>query len=496
MSTAEALSRVDLITKINTQQIRKDWYRTERLRRIYGEDPVAWANDFLDFGEAGGLAEYQEETLTNLAVHHREATRAPRGAGKTAPAAIAVHWFANTFDGLDWKVVTTAGGWRQLIKFLWPEIHKWARAIDFQKLGRPRYTNLELQVMSLKLNTGEAFGVASDNPDLIEGAHAENLLTIVDEAKAVPAKSWDAIEGYFSDPGHKLILALSVPGEPAGRFHEIHARAPGYEEWHTTHVTTERALKAGRITQEWVDARGKQWGEDSPLYRTYVKAEFAGSEDAAIPLGWIEAAMARWEEEKTHVLTQIGVDVADTGEDQTVIAKLYGTRVGRLAYHDEKGAVGEGLEATVGHVWKATGYGAAKIPVVIDSIGVGAGVVGQLRTKGAEVVGFNASEATDWTDESGELRFVNKRSAAWWNLRELLHPDNPTPISLPPDDLLLGDLASPKWLSITSGGRQRLEPKVDIKRRLGRSPDSGDTVVMLFWTDPVEVITQIEWGAV
>ncbi len=488
--TVEAPRRREVITELNSRMLRKVFVRTEQLRKTYAEDPVAWVHDFIPSFD---LVEYQAEILDSLARTHRVATRAPRGAGKTAPASLATLWFANTFDGLDWKVVATAGGWRQLIKFLWPEIHKWARAIDFEKLGRPRYTNLELQGMSLKLTTGEAFGVASDNPDLIEGAHAENLLTIIDEAKAVPAKSWDAIEGYFSDPGHKLVLALSVPGEPAGRFHEIHSRKPGYEEWTSIHVTTERALAAGRIEQDWVDARGRQWGEDSPLYRTYVKAEFAGSEDAAIPLAWIEAAQGRWTEEQTAPLIQIGVDVADTGEDQTVIGKLHGTRVAELEYHDERGAVGEGVQATVGHVWKATGFGAATVPVVVDSIGVGAGVVGQLREKGVNVVGFNAGEATDWTDESTELRFVNKRSAAWWNLREILHPDNPTPISLPPDELLVGDLASPKWLPVTSGGKVRLEPKADIKKRLGRSPDSGDTLAMLFWTDPLNLKEQIPW---
>ncbi len=486
----EAPHRRKVLTELNTKRARTYFLRTEKLRKVYADDPVAWVHDFIPAFE---LTEYQEETLEKLALDHRVAIRAPRGAGKTAPASAATLWFANTFDGLDWKVVATAGGWRQLIKFLWPEIHKWARHIDFEKLGRPRYTNLELQGMSLKLSTGEAFGVASDNPDLIEGAHAENLLTIVDEAKAVPAKSWDAIEGYFSDPGHKLVLALSVPGEPAGRFHEIHSRAPGYEEWTAIHVTKERALKAGRITQDWVEKRAKQWGEDSPLYRTYVKAEFAGSEDAAIPLAWIEAAQERWEDDLRSVLSSLGVDVADTGEDQTVIAKLYGTQVAELEYHNETGAVGEGVQATVGHVWKATGYGAAQIPVTVDSIGVGAGVVGQLREKGANVVGFNAGESTDWTDESLELRFVNKRSAAWWNLREILHPDNPTPIALPPDELLVGDLASPKWLPITSGGKLRLEPKADIKKRLGRSPDSGDAVAMLFWVDPVSIKEQIPW---
>lgn len=489
----EKRAQLERARRIQSLYTVRDMRRTEQLRRTYAEDPVAWLHDFIDFGDEGGLSEYQEETLSAIPRERRVATRAPRGAGKTAPAAQAVLWFANVYDGTDWKAVTTAGGWRQLIKFLWPEIHKWSRAIRWDKLDRRPYTNLELQTISLKLSTGEAFAVASDNPDLIEGAHAENLLAIVDEAKAVPSKSWDAIEGYFSDPGLKMALAISVPGEAAGRFYEIHSRAPGYEDWFPIHVTTERAIEAGRITEDWVEARRNQWGEDSPLFRTYVRAEFAGSEDGAIPLSWVEAAVARWDPDYRAPLVQLGVDVADTGEDQTVIAKLHGSQVGELEYHDERGAVGEGIQATVGHVWKALGRGKAKVPVVVDSIGVGAGAVGQLREKGVEVVGFNASEGTKATDSSGEIEFVNKRSAAWWNMRELLHPDNPDPIALPPDDRLMGDLTSPKWLPITSGGKLRLEPKDEIRKRIGRSTDSGDAVVMLFWKEPKR--DSPAWGA-
>lgn len=468
--------------------------RSEQIRDQYAEDPTAWIHDFIRFPEGQGPTEYQEEKLSALAVHRRVADREPRGAGKTAPAAWVVLWFANTFEGTDWKIVTTAGAWRQLTKYLWPEIHKWARLLDWTRLGRSPYSKYELQTQALKLSTGEAFAVASTDPDLIEGAHAENLLTIVDEAKAVPAKSWDAIEGYFSDPGFKLVLAQSVPGEAAGRFYEIHSKQAGYEDWHTIHVTPERALAAGRITEEWVEARRNQWGEDSPMYRTYVKAEFAGAEDGAIPLSWVEAAIGRWEETPKKKLRQISVDVADTGEDQTVIARLYGRFVDTLEYHDERGAVGEGIQATVGHAWKALGHGKSSRPIVIDSIGVGAGVVGQLREKvneagsKAEVLAFNASESTKATDSSGELEFTNKRAAAWWNMRELLHPDNPDPIALPPDDRLMGDLTSPKWLPITSSGKLRLESKDDIRKRLGRSTDAGDAVVMLFWKEPKVVI--------
>ena len=90
---------------------------------------------------------------------------------------------------------------------------------------------------------------------------------------------------------------------------------------------------------------------------------------------------------------------------------------------------------------------------------------------------FNAGERTDMLDSSMELGFADKRSASWWNLREKLLDGK---IALPPDDKLTGDLTAPKW-NIISSGKIKVESKDSIKKRLGRSTDDGDAVVMVFW---------------
>lgn len=132
----------------------------------------------------------------------------------------------------------------------------------------------------------------------------------------------------------------------------------------------------------------------------------------------------------------------------------------------------------------------------MDSVGVGAGVVSRLREMqgtgeiqrvGVEIVAFGAGEGTAATDSSGELGFVNKRSAAWWRLRELLDPESPDPIAIPDDDGLVGDLTAPRW-RVMSAGRIAVESKDDIKKRLKRSTDKGDAVVMAFWEDAGEGI--------
>jgi hypothetical protein len=117
----------------------------------------------------------------------------------------------------------------------------------------------------------------------------------------------------------------------------------------------------------------------------------------------------------------------------------------------------------------------------IDVIGIGAGVYDRAREAEGwkikeRVLAFNASERTDLKDSSGELGFVNLRSAAWWNLRELLQLDE---IDLPPDDELTGELVAPKW-KVQSGGKIQVEGKDEIKKRIGRSTNYADTVIQVF----------------
>src|ERR1044072_1084346 len=431
--------------------------------------------------------EYQLGVMDALVEHRRVCVRGPHGLGKTAEAAWIGLWVALTRDakGDDWKVPTTASVWRQLEKFLWPEIHKWAGKLDWEKVGRkPFKKGDDLLDMSIKLRTGEAFAVASDDPGKIEGADADQLLYIYDESKIVPAGTFDASEGAFSGAGEDadveaFALASSTPGEPNGRFHDIQTRKPGDEDGHVIAVTKEEVVAAGRMSEEWAANRKRQWGEESAVYQNRVLGKFASSEeDVVIPLSWVEAAQERWKkhEEEGQVLealSQVGCDIARSGKDKTVFALRNGRVLSELRRYTRQSTMASagGIEGIL--------KGTDATPFV-DVIGIGAGVVDRLREKGYETEAFNASARTAMVDESGELGFTNCRSASWWNLRQLLDPDSDWDIMLPPDDLLTGDLTSPHY-RVMSGGKIQVESKEDIIKRLGRSTDDGDAVVMAFW---------------
>ena len=209
----------------------------EGFRATYRADPVAFVHDCFRWRGDEGPAPYQEEILAAAPERRRIAVRGPHGLGKTALASWFVLWFALTRDGDDWKIPTTASAWRQLTHYLWPEIRKWARLLRWDRIDRSTFDyRTELLQRNLKLSTGEAFALASDQPALIEGARADSLAYVFDESKSIPAAVFDAAEGAFSgvgeDTGNEAFaLAISTPGEPRGRFYDIHARRPGTEDW-------------------------------------------------------------------------------------------------------------------------------------------------------------------------------------------------------------------------------------------------------------------------
>lgn len=463
----------------------------------YVNDPVAFVRDFVVFkpkpGEPVGLAPYQEECLAELPIRKRVAIRGPHGLGKTTDSALAILWFALTRDaeGDDWKIATTASKWIQLTDFLWPEIHKWSKALRWDLMGRPPFdSHHELILRHLHLTHGSAFAASPDEPAAIEGAHADRILYILDEAKTISAGTFDAIEGAFAGGGEStgmeaLALCISTPGAPVGRFYQIHARERGYEDWWVRHVTLAEAIKAKRVSQEWADARARQWGVGSAVYQNRVLGEFAtDATDAVIPLAWIEEAMLRWPATEPNGPVIFACDMAGEGEggDETIICVKSGDWIGEMVSLPRANPMQIAGELAVR--LRANPGSRATVDILPD----GAGVVSRLREDGLNADAFVAGAGDTSTDESGELRFANRRSAGWWNLRSLLDPrPEPHPITgewrstcklaLPRDDVLLGDLVSPTH-KMTSGGRIQVEGKDTIRQRLHRSTDRGDALMM------------------
>jgi hypothetical protein len=213
--------------------------------------------------------------------------------------------------------------------------------------------------------------------------------------------------------------------------------------------------------------------------RTMVKeGDFTiGTKDdkwQAIPTLWVLQAMERWRNtpKPNLLLRAIGCDPSRGGNDETAIAKLYGSWVDEIiAYPGNEMADGP----TVGD--KVIEHMETNAPIFIDGIGIGSSAYDYLkRLPNVSVTAIINSEGSAETSANGIYGYKNIRAASYWKLREALDPASGQNICLPDNRKLRVDLCTPHYK--VRSGKIVIEPKEDIVKRTGRSPDYGDAVVM------------------
>lgn len=215
------------------------------------------------------------------------------------------------------------------------------------------------------------------------------------------------------------------------------------------------------------------------LRRVYKEGDFTlglrDDEWQVIPTAWIEAAVQRWTDRppQGYAMTAMAVDVAPGGGDKRVISCRYGGWFAQLDAAREADKDGRLTAAAVVKLRRDN------CPVVVDlGGGWGGDAAIALKDNGIVVVTYMGLDPSTGTTRDGKLRFVNKRAESIWKFREALDPaqEGGSVIALPPDPELKGDLASFRWVLKPNG--IQIESKEDIKKRIGRSPDRGEAVVM------------------
>lgn len=234
-----------------------------------------------------------------------------------------------------------------------------------------------------------------------------------------------------------------------------------------------------------------------PLRSQLLHGDFSTGQvdtaNQAIPTEWLSLAQQRWRETPPLGIPMcaIGVDVAQGGVDQTVIAKRHDGWFAPLeAIPGVETPSGQDVAGRV----MAKRYDGA---VVIVDLGGGWGgdALSHMTKNGVDAIGYMGIKESVRRTRDGQLRFANIRTEAYWRLREALDPyqQGGSPIALPLDRELLADLAAPTFEVRSGKGGMviHLEPKDKLVKRLGRSPDKGDAVVMC-WFSGAKAITDAE----
>jgi hypothetical protein len=277
---------------------------------------------------------------------------------------------------------------------------------------------------------------------------------------------------------------------PGSLWNRISISAYDSPKWTGEYVPDELAELL--IDREWVDEKRDEWGEDNPIFRAKVLGEFTTDDPGKVVRASdvaacrLEAYTPRTKQELQPV--ELGVDVGGGG-DETVIRERRGIVAGReWRINSDDPAT---LAPFVLQAIRESGAGKAKV----DIIGVGRGLVGELRNlryAGAhdcEVVGVNVSEKS-----RNPETFENLRAEMWWMARELSQKREWDLSQMANGDTTVAQLLEPGW-ALNKRGRIQVEKKEDVIKRLRRSPDNADALILAFYVPPAGFGEAQDWLA-
>lgn len=165
----------------------------------------------------------------------------------------------------------------------------------------------------------------------------------------------------------------------------------------------------------------------------------------------------------------VGVDPARFGDDSTAICFRRGRQAYQIKAYKKKNVV------EIANIVTAIINEKKPVRVNIDVGGLGAGLYDILEDRGyrdrIRAINFG-SKAQD------QEKYGNRRAEMWNRVNEWLNADMPVSL-IDEDGLLMSDLTAPEK-KFDGLGRLLLEPKDEIKKRIGRSTDVGDALALTF----------------
>ncbi|MCD8313433.1 MAG: hypothetical protein LUC24_04665 [Bacteroidales bacterium] len=487
---------------------------------------AAWRNDWCLFAREAfdvTLDPEQEAILRSVQTNPRTSVASGTARGKDFVAAVAALCFLYLTpkwrgDALveNTKVALTAPTDRQVKNIMMPEISRLYSRAEARGFALP---GGRLNAYDVRTCSSEWFltGFKADehNHEAWSGFHAVNTMFVVTEASGISEDIFAAIEGNLQ--GNSRILLVFNPNVPTG----YAARSQKGDRWArfrlssltAPNVVQRRTVIPGQVDYGWVLDKIANWcapissGEVSPemddfefegrwyrpedLFRAKVLGKFPKvGEDSLIPQQWLDMAHSRWEaaggvDPESAEPRMLGVDVAGMGRDCSCLVERHGDWVDRIFTYNSGG--GADHMRIAGMVHERRKGRRRDMRVSVDTIGEGAGVYSRLLETDDPrmIISCKYSEAArrgdrPLTDATGQYQFLNMRAWLFWAMRDWLNPKNGSGAMLPPDPRLDEEATEIRW-SFRSDGRICIEPKEDIRKRLGRSPDRFDALANTFY---------------
>jgi phage terminase large subunit len=424
------------------------------VRELFGVTPDAW----------------QDEALQAFPSSPRLALKACKGPGKTAVLA----WIGWNFlltrphprcgatsisgDNLKANLWTELALWRSKSKLLDAAFEQTATAIFAR--DHPETWKLEARTWARDANQ-EQIGRA------LAGLHAPYVLWLLDESGGYPEAILPTAEAIFSgSPEEAHVVQAGNPLQLAGPLYRACNIARAL--WKVIEITgdPDSPKRSPRIPIEYAREQIRQYGRDNPFVLVNIFGEFPPSAlNALLGIEEVLAAQRRQilPQDVAHAARILGVDVARFGDDSSVIFPRQGLAALKpLQLRNLDASTGAGA---VARKWLDFGADAC---FVDESGGYGAGWIDCLRQLGHAPIGIQ------FAGEPSDRRYLNKRAEMYFEMAAWVKSGG----ALPDVPEMVAELTQTTYTF--KGDRLMLEPKEQVKVKLGRSPDYSDALALTF----------------
>lgn len=426
----------------------------EQMER-WRNDPVNWVRRVMRVEPTA----QQAKILTSYAKPgSKTSVTSGHGIGKSTALAWAILHHVSLF--FPSKTPCTAPTAHQLKDILWAEVGAWRSKMHPWFKDQLEITSDRLWV---KGHEETQFAVARtarpENPEALQGFHADHLLFVVDEASGVVDAVYQPMEGALSTQGARAILA-SNPTQTSGYFFQTQNRNK-----HLWTCFQFSSLESPLVDEKYGREMAEKYGEDSDIYKVRVLGGFPNASiNQLIPRNVVEDARKRKMREDQFRFAPIvlGVDVAWEGDDRSACFMRQGLHSQLLGqWRNVDNITLAGLIAQFEDRHRAD--------AVFVDVGWGTGVIDCLRSLKRNPIPINFGGSPI----GGE--YVNKRTEMWCLLREWLAEGG----QIPDNQDLEEDLVGPQYF-FTMKGKRELEAKRDMKKRGLPSPDLADALALTF----------------
>lgn len=433
----------------------------------YRDNPILFAKEVIGID----LTEQQSRALDRLANGKRKiAVKSGHGTGKSCLEAIAILWFLTTRPLS--RVVMTAPSARQLYDVLMAEVRQWYLQSMLAEFDLFRFTRDNIRINK---ESHEAIWFATcvsvSNPENISGMHAENILAVVDEGAGVDDEIFVRLEGTLTTKG-SYIITCGNPSFTNGYFYDIfHKYQDSYD------LLTFNCEESPNVKQDWIESMREKYGEDSNIYKVRVLGEFAPlNEDVIIRREDLQAAIGRdIEEDKSIDEIHIGIDVSSgEGNDYSTVSVRRGLK------ELERYKVKKKIRYFRDEVIQLIEYYSSKedyVHVKVDTTGLGFQFGQDLEEYFEDYSNVEINKINFSHNAVKKKEYGNVFTEMIFQFKDIVNNVSLLKIE---DSEIETDISGRRY-GYDFLNRYVAEKKKEFVKRIGRSPDEGDAVLLAFY---------------